>query len=56
MRLVMVSHIIYFTLVDYHPVRIANAKLRALTISRKPFYVYVYVCVCTMHVGLCIQV
>lgn len=53
MRLVMVFHIVYFTLVDYHPVRIANAKLRALTVFKKAFcilcvciYLCMYVCVC----------
>lgn len=41
------------TIVDYQPVCIANAKLRARTISRKPLYVCVRTCV---HVNRCIHV
>lgn len=52
--------IVYFILVDYHPVRIANAKLRARTISRKAFAcmcVRVRVRVCArVHVSLRIHV
>lgn len=55
MRLVMVFHIVYFTLVDYHPVRIANAKLRALTVFRKAFVscVCVYLCMCVCLYDTC---
>lgn len=53
MRLVMVFRIIYFTLVDYHPVRIANAKLRALTISKKPLNLCMCVRVCISLYDTC---